>query len=336
MTKKRVIIIAEAGVNHNGSLKIAKKLISAAKDIGADYIKFQSFKAEKLVTKNAELANYQKKNTEDLTQYKMIKKLELNTKQHLSIIDFCKKKKIGFLSTGFDNDSVDFLIKKKIDFIKIPSGEINNLPYLKHNGSKKKKIILSTGMSFMWEIKNALKILISNGAKKKDIIVLHCNSEYPTPYQDVNLKAMNEIKKKTKCNIGLSDHSSGIEVPIAAVALGAKIIEKHFTLDKRMLGPDHVASLEPNEFKQMVTSIRNIEVSLGSSIKKPSNSEKKNIKISRRSIVAKINITKGEKFSPNNITLKRPGSGLSPIKWFKVIGKISKKNFKKDEFIELN
>lgn len=327
-------IIAEAGVNHNGSLVRAKKMIKVASEMGADYIKFQTFKADSLVLKNADKANYQLKSTNsNESHYEMIKKLEIDEDFHLELIKHCKKNCIKFLSTAFDIESVDLLDKLKIPFYKIPSGEITNFPYLNHIGSKKKPIILSTGMSSLEEIKSAVNILIKAGLNKKFITVLHCNTEYPTPMDDVNLNAMISIKRELDVNVGYSDHTKGIEVSIAAVALGATVIEKHFTLDCNMQGPDHRASLEPNEFKNMIKSIRNIELSMGNGIKKPSASEIKNIFIARKSIVSKKDIKKGEIYSISNLTTKRPGTGICASKWYEYIGKKSNKDYKIDELI---
>ena len=332
----RTLIIAEAGVNHNGSIKIAKKLIDVAKDCGVDVVKFQTFTAEKLVRFNAEKASYQKETSgEDETQFQMIEKLELDVIAHKELINYCSKRGIIFLSSPFDLDSVDLLAKLGLEIIKIPSGEIVNLPYLKKIGKLKKRIILSTGMADLGEIKDALDALISSGTEKDDITVLHCNTEYPTPYKDVNLKAMQTIKKAFGVKVGYSDHTLGIEVPIAAVALGAEVIEKHFTLDKNMKGPDHKASLEPSELMAMVDGIRNTEKALGDGIKKPSKSEQKNINVIRKSIVAVKPIKKGEIFNEENIGLKRPGMGISPMKWYEVIGKTAKKDFEIDEWIVL-
>ena len=286
----KVLIIAEAGVNHNGSLETAKKLIDAATDAGADYVKFQTFKAENLVNKNALKADYQILNTsiENETQFQMLKNLELSEEYHFEIIEYCKQKKIHFFSTAFDLESIDFLETLQLDLYKIPSGEITNYPYLKKIGKLNKKLILSTGMATLEEIKDAILVLVKNGSQKQNITVLHCNTEYPTPFEDENLLAMLHIKNELNVNIGYSDHTLGIEVPIAAVALGATIIEKHFTLDKTMKGPDHKASLEPNELKEMVVAIRNIEQAInGTGIKEISKSEQKNIQIARKSIVAK-------------------------------------------------
>lgn len=336
MKQNKVFIIAEAGVNHNGSIELAKKLINVASKCGADAVKFQTFKAENLATKYAPKANYQKYTTSKSdSQYKMLKKLELSESMHLALIKHCKKKKILFLSSPFDNQSIDLLNKLGLQILKIPSGELTNLFYLKHIGKLNKKIILSTGMANLSEIKKALKVLISSGTKKKNITVLHANTEYPTPMSDVNLKAMITIGNKLKVNYGYSDHTLGTEVSIAAVALGAKCIEKHFTLNCNMKGPDHKASLEPNQLKQMIIAIRNIEISQGDGQKKPSKSEIHNMSIVRKSIVALKNIKKGEIFSEFNLTAKRPGSGLSPFSLKRILGKKSRRNYKKDQQIKL-
>jgi N,N'-diacetyllegionaminate synthase len=328
-----VFIIAEAGVNHNGSLKLAKKLVDKAKEAGVDAVKFQTFKAENLVSKNAKKANYQVENTQNNdTQYKMLKNLELSYDEFVELKEYCDKQKIIFLSTPFDNESIDFL-NGLIDIFKIPSGEITNLPYLRKIGSLKKKVILSTGMANLGEIEDALDILEKAGTKKEDIIVLHANTMYPTPMEDVNLKAMLTIGNAFGVKYGYSDHTLGINVPIAAVALGASCIEKHFTLDKSMDGPDHKASLEPQELKNMVIAIRNIELALGNGIKKPSPSETPNMKIARKSIVAKKEIKKGEIFSEENLTIKRPGDGISAMRWDEIIGRVAQKNYDIDELI---
>jgi len=334
---EKVFIIAEAGVNHNGDINIAKKLIDVAFDSGANSVKFQTFKAENIVSSNAPKADYQLNSTEKSeTQFQMLKKLELDLKSHQILIDYCKIKGIIFLSTPFDLESIDLLNKLGIKIFKIPSGEITNLPYLKKIGALNKKVILSTGMANINEIRDALRILTDAGTPKKNIIVLHANTEYPTPFEDVNLLAMQTIGRTFDVKVGYSDHTNGIEVPIAAVALGACVIEKHFTLDRNMEGPDHKASLEPPELKAMVSAIRNIEKAMsGNGNKEPSNSEKKNIPIARKSIVAKTNIKKGEIFSENNITIKRPGTGISPMLWYNVIGKISSTDFKPDDLIIL-
>ncbi len=334
MKFNRVFIIAEAGVNHNGSIDIAKKLIDAAVASGADAVKFQTFKAENLATIYAKKAEYQKNLTSKKeSQFEMLKKLQLNKEMHIELINYCVKKNIKFLSSPFDHDSIDLLRDLGLEIFKIPSGEITNLPYLRHIGKLNKKIILSTGMSNMDEVKIALDVLINSGTKKNNITVLHANTEYPTPMEDVNLKAMVTIGQELDINFGYSDHTLGIEVDIAAVAMGAKCIEKHFTLNCNMEGPDHKASLEPEKLKEMVKAIRNIEKALGSNIKKPSNSELPNIQIARKSIVAKTKIKKGDILKENNITIKRPGGGISPMNWDNVIGTTATKNYEKDELI---
>ena len=333
----KVFIVAEAGVNHNGSLELAKKLIDVAVKAGADAVKFQTFKAESLVSKNAQKANYQKQTTDkEESQYEMIKKLELDLDDHKELIAYCKQKRIMFLSTPFDLDSIRLLNDFGLKIFKIPSGEITNLPYLKAIGKLNRKVILSTGMTDIGEIEDALDILIFSGTKKENITILHANTEYPTPMEDVNLRAMQTIAETFKIKVGYSDHTLGIEVPIAAVALGASVIEKHFTLDRNMEGPDHKASLEPNELKAMVKAIRNIEKALGNGIKKPSNSETKNIAIARKSIVAARTVQKGEVLCTKNITVKRPGNGISPMRWDEVVGTIAQKDYKEDDLIELN
>tara|TARA_B100000700_G_scaffold314469_1_gene401104 strand:- start:1129 stop:2124 length:996 start_codon:yes stop_codon:yes gene_type:complete len=329
-----VFIIAEAGVNHNGSIDLAKKLIDAACNAGADAVKFQSFKAENLATKNSQKAMYQKKSTNiEESQFDMLKKLELNVEMHKELFLYCKNKRIIFLSSPFDHESIDLLDDLGLDIFKIPSGELTNLPYLRHIGKLNKKIILSTGMSNIDEIKNALNILINSGTKKENITVLHANTQYPTPIEDVNLRAMVTIGNELDVNFGYSDHTLGVEVDIAAVAIGASCIEKHFTLDRNMEGPDHKASLEPQELKAMVTAIKNIELALGSGIKIPSKSEIQNIKIVRKSIVAKTQIKKNEVLNENNLTVKRPGNGISPMKWDEIIGTKATKDYKEDELI---
>jgi N,N'-diacetyllegionaminate synthase len=330
----KVFIIAEAGVNHNGSLSIAKKLIDVAVQSGADAVKFQTFRAESLVSKNAQKADYQKQTTDaSESQFDMIKKLELDTESHIDLIAYCLKKDIMFLSTPFDHESIDLLSGLGLKIFKIPSGEITNLPYLRHIGSLCKQIVLSTGMSNLYEVGDALNILINAGTSKDNITVLHANTMYPTPMEDVNLNAMHTLQKEFGVNIGYSDHTLGIEVDIAAVAMGAKCIEKHFTLDKTMEGPDHRASLEPEELKLMVSAIRNIEKALGNYEKKPSMSESLNIDVVRKSIIAKKNINKGDILDENNLCVKRPGSGVSPMKWDEVIGTISSKDYNADELI---
>jgi len=335
MKSNKVFIIAEAGVNHNGSIAIAKKLIDVATSSGADAVKFQTFKAVNVVSKIAPKAEYQNITTSPSeSQFDMIQKLELDANTHKELIAYCIKKGIAFLSTPFDHDSIDLLYQLGLKIFKIPSGEITNLPYLRYIGKLNKKIILSTGMSSLKEVGNALDILIQSGTSKINISVLHANTMYPTPMEDVNLRAMKTIADFYKVKFGYSDHTLGIEVDIAAVAMGASIIEKHFTLDKLMDGPDHKASLEPDELKAMVTAIRNIEKALGDGIKKPTISETPNINIARKSIVASCVIKKGEIFSERNLAVKRPGNGLSPMKWDKVIGSKASKNYQLDELIE--
>ncbi len=334
MEQKRVFIIAEAGDNHNGSYENALKLVDKAVEAGADCVKFQTFITENVISKFAEKAEYQKENTNaEETQFEMVKKLELSFDEFRKIKEYCDEKKILFLSTPFDLDSIDFLQSIDTPFWKIPSGEITNLPYLIKIAKTGKDIIMSTGMCQMEEIKEALEILKENGAGK--VTLLHCNTEYPTPFCDVNLNAMKTIKEECHVQVGYSDHTIGIEVPIAAVAMGACVIEKHFTLDKNMEGPDHKASLEPEELKEMVTGIRNIEKAMGNGKKCPSESEQKNIIIARKSIVANCNIKKGEILTEDKLYIKRPGNGISPMKWYEVIGKEAVKDFKKDELIVL-
>jgi len=331
---KKTIIIAEAGVNHNGNIELAKKLIDVAVQAGVDYVKFQTFKTELAVSKNTKKAEYQKQTTNaEESQFDMIKKLELDKKAHIELIDYCNKKNIKFISSPFDLESIDLLYELNVPLYKIPSGEITNYPYLKKIAEKKLPVIMSTGMANMKEIGDALGVLLENGLQKTQITILHANTEYPTPMQDVNLKAMLTIKKEFDVEVGYSDHTNGIEVDIAAAALGARVIEKHFTLDKTMKGPDHKASLEPKELIAMVKAIRNIEVALGSGIKKPSASETKNIPIARKSIVAKQNIKKGNIFSKENITVKRPGTGISPMRWNDILGQQAIKDFNKDDLI---
>lgn len=333
---KRTLIIAEAGVNHNGDIEIAKKLIDAASEAGADYVKFQTFKAEKLVNKNAEKAEYQKENSGATeSQFEMLKKLEIDEEAHLILQNYCKVRNIKFLSTAFDLDSIYLLQKLDIDLFKIPSGEITNYPYIQKIGLQNKPIIISSGMSTLEDIQAALETLIEVGVDKNNVTILHCSTEYPTPFQNVNLTAMNTIKDTFDVKVGYSDHTLGIEIPIAAVAMGATVIEKHFTLDKTMEGPDHKASLEPNELKQMVTSIRNIEKSFGNGEKIPSETEIKNLQVSRKSIHAKCDIKIGDIFSDDNLIAKRPGTGVSPMKWKDIIGTTANKNYKADDILEL-
>ena len=330
----RVLIIAEAGVNHNGSIQLAKKLIDKAVFSGADAVKFQTFKAKNVVSKNAPKADYQKQTTNlRESQFDMIKRLELDERAHKELIAYCKEANIMFLSTPFDLDSVDLLNELGLQIFKIPSGEITNLPYLRHIGSLNKKVILSTGMSDLKEIGDAIKILTNAGTLKENITVLHANTMYPTPMEDVNLRAMQTIQNKFDVAVGYSDHTLGIEVDIAAVAMGATVIEKHFTLDTTMDGPDHKSSISPEELKAMVSSSRNIEKALGSSIKKPSKSEKPNISMARKSIVARKSIKKGELFTEKNITIKRPGIGISPMKWDTILGKVAERDYQIDDLL---
>ena len=330
----KTFIIAEAGVNHNGDIALAKKLIDIAAEAKVDAVKFQTFKAEKIVCKNAKKADYQNEITDkDETQFEMLKKLELDYESHKELINYCEQKNILFCSTAFDLESIDLLINLGMTVFKIPSGEITNYPYLKKIGGLKKKVILSTGMSTLDEVEQAIKILKNNGTR--EIVVLHCNTEYPTPFEDVNLSAMKTMKEKLNVEVGYSDHTLGIEVSIAAVAMGATVIEKHFTLDKNMNGPDHKASLMPEELKQLVNSIRIIEKSIGNGIKNPSKSEIKNLDIVRKSIVANREIKKGEMFTNDNLACKRPGTGISPMKWDEIIGKKAIRDFKEDEMITL-
>ena len=329
-----VFIIAEAGVNHNGSIELAKQLIDVASNSGADAVKFQTFKAENLVSKNTQKAEYQKKTTDiSESQFDMIKKLELDVNTHKELMAYCQEKNIMFLSTPFDHDSIDFLNELGLKIFKIPSGDITNFPYLKRVGALGKQVILSTGMSTLKEVGDALTILVGTGTQKANITVLHANTMYPTPMEDVNLNAMLAIQEEFGVAIGYSDHTLGIEVDIAAVAMGASIIEKHLTLDKTMEGPDHKASLEPEELKDMVVAIRNIENALGSYEKKPSPSEIVNMDVARKSIVASCIIKKGELLSDKNLIAKRPGTGLSPMKWDAVIGTKATKNYQEDELI---
>lgn len=331
---EKIVIIAEAGVNHNGSMEIAKRMIEQAKEAGADYIKFQTFIPEKLVSKYAGKAEYQKETTgKRESQRQMLEKLALTCDDFRKLKEYCGSLGIGFISTPFDLDSIDFLETLDMDFWKIPSGEVTNLPYLEKIGKTGRNVVLSTGMCEIQEIKEALQVLEKNGTS--NIIVLHCNTEYPTPFSDVNLKAMLHIEKETSKSVGYSDHTAGIEMPVAAAALGAKVIEKHFTLDKTMEGPDHRASLDPLELKQMVSAIRNVEAGLGDGFKKRTASESKNVSAVRKSIVAKCFIVKGEKFSEHNITVKRPGNGISPMRWYDVIGQEANRDYVEDELIEV-
>ncbi len=334
--KNKIFIIAEAGCNHNGHLKKAFKLIKIAKYSGADAIKFQMFDSNLLVTKFAEKANYAKKNTnKKQTQLEMQRKLELSFSDHRKLKKKCDYYKIKYLTSVFDIKSLKYLKKLNVKTVKIPSGEINNVLLLRYISTSKFKIILSSGMSTKNEISNAIRILTKGGIKKRNITLLQCNSEYPTPFEDVNLNVMKNFEKKFKVKVGISDHTLGIEVPVAAAAMGAKVIEKHFTINRNLRGPDHKASLTPHQLRQMVKSVRNIEKALGKKNKVVTNSEKKNVKIARKSLVASKKIAKGEKFTSENLCVKRPGTGISADRYFKVLGKISKKNFLKDQLIKI-
>ena len=327
-----VYIIAEAGVNHNGDIILAKQLIDVAVTAGVDAVKFQTWKAELIVTKDAEQAEYQTQNTQKETQFQMLKRLELSYDDFATLKQYCDDLKITFLSTPDEEVSADFLLGLQ-DVFKIGSGELTNLPFLRHLGGFKKQIILSTGMGNMAEIGDALNVLIDAGTKKSDITILHANTQYPTPMVDVNLRAMQSIRDEFNVKVGYSDHTLGIEVDIAAVALGATVIEKHYTLDKTMPGPDHIASLEPDELAAMVKAIRNIEIALGSAVKQASPSEKPNIDIVRKAIVAKTDIRQGDILSEDNLIAKRAGKGISPMRWHEIIGSKAEKNYKADERI---
>ena len=329
------LIIAEAGVNHNGSMETAKRLIEAAAEAGADLVKFQTFSADRLLTGSASKADYQLETTSSSeSQHEMIRKLELSREMHKELIAHCKKCG-GFFSTGFDPQSVNLLAELGLDRFKIPSGEITNLPYLRHVGQYRKPVILSTGMARLGEIEVALEVLEASGTPRESVTVLHCNTEYPTPMADVNLKAMLAIRDALGVEVGYSDHTLGIEVPIAAVAMGATVIEKHFTLDRNLPGPDHRASMEPVELKAMVRAIRNIELALsGDGLKRPSPSETKNIEIARKSLVALTPVRAGELFTEANLGVKRPGSGISPMRWDEFIGRPANRDYQADELIE--
>jgi len=330
------LIIAEAGVNHNGDIDLAKRLIDVAADAGTDLVKFQTFNAERLATQSAPKADYQNQTTDQSeSQFAMLKQLELNMEMHELLITHCQQRNIGFLSTGFDIQSLDYLASLGAERFKIPSGEITNLPYLRHVGGLGKPVILSTGMATLGEIDAALEVLETAGTPRTQISVLHCNTEYPTPMDDVNLRAMCSIRDAFGVAVGYSDHTAGIEVPIAAVALGATVIEKHITLDRNLPGPDHKASLEPDEFAEMVRVIRNIEQAMGDGIKRPSPSEAKNKPIARKSLVAAKPIHVGERFTAENVTVKRPGTGISPMRWDEVIDRVAVRDFVADELITL-
>ena len=332
----KTIIIAEAGVNHNGSLDIAKQLINVASEAGADYVKFQTFNSKLVVTASANQADYQIKNTEiNESQLDMISKLELSHENHYELLKYAKSCNIKFFSTAFDLPSIKFLNELGLDLFKIPSGEITNLPYLRLIGSYGKPIILSTGMSTLGEIEDALRVLEDSGTNRKKITLLHCTTEYPAPLIEVNLKAIHTLRQAFGIDVGYSDHTEGIEISIAAVSLGASIIEKHFTLDRSLPGPDHKASIEPKELKLLISSIRNVELAFGDGIKRVTNSELKNITIARKSLVANANISKGDIFTEYNISVKRPGTGINPMRYDEIIGKCASKNFSFDDLIEL-
>ena len=333
----RTIIIAEAGVNHNGRMNLAKRLVDTASEAGADFIKFQAFKSKYLVTSSLDKADYQKKSGRPSeSQYEMLKKLELSQDELTQLFAYCSKKKIGFMASAFDEESLRFILNMDIEYLKIPSGEITNTPYLRLAGRKNKKVILSTGMSDINEIAMAVSVLCKSGLAKKNLTILHCNTEYPTDFGDVNLNAMKTLESKFQTKVGYSDHTKGSHVAIAAVALGASMIEKHLTMNKRLRGPDHSASLEPKQFIRFVESIRTTEEILGSHHKKPTKSEIRNINYARKVIVASKNISKGEKFNLKNVTVKRAGKGLSPVHWDKVMSSRAKKNYKTDQKISLN
>lgn len=334
--QNKTLIIAEAGVNHNGSLDLAKQMINVASEAGVDFVKFQTFKTELCISVDAPKAEYQIENTnKSETQYEMVKKLELSENDHLELIAYCNSKSVRFLSTPFDLISVNFLNSLDIDFFKIPSGEITNLPYLRAVGKLSKKVIMSTGMADLNEIASALYVIIDAGTPRSDITLLHCTTEYPASIEGVNLSAMNTLAEKFHTAIGYSDHTIGIEIPIAAVAMGATVIEKHFTLDRNMEGPDHKASLEPDELKAMVSAIRNVQKALGDGVKVPLPVELEIRKVARKSIVAKKKISKGDVLTDGNLTVKRPGTGVSPMKWNLVIGTIALKDYSPEELIEI-
>ena len=330
----KTLIIAEAGVNHNGDLDLAKQLINAAADAGADLVKFQTFNANRQVTRTAKKADYQTQTTSSTeSQHAMLRRLELTEEMHHQLIAHCLTQNIGFLSTGFDIESVDLLVSLGQECFKIPSGEITNLPYLRHIGQLGKTVILSTGMATLGEIEAAIEVLEQTGTPRAKLTVLHCTTEYPTPMNEVNLRAMQSIHAAFDVAVGYSDHTEGIEIAIAAVAMGASVIEKHFTLDRTFPGPDHQASLEPAELKAMVTAIRNIEIALGDGIKRLTPSEARNKPVARKSLVASRAISIGEIFTAENITTKRPGTGISPMRWDELVGQASQKNYNEDDLI---
>jgi N,N'-diacetyllegionaminate synthase len=332
----KTLIIAEAGVNHNGDIHMAKQLIDAAADAGADLVKFQTFSADRLVTTYAKKANYQNLTTDTAeSQYQMLRRLELDSDMHYVLMEYCGRRGIGFFSTGFDIDSVNLLISHGQDHFKVPSGEITNLPYLRHIGALNRHILLSTGMATLGEVEAAVGILESAGTVRDNMVVLHCTTEYPTPMGEVNLRAMQSMGNALGVAFGYSDHTMGIEISVAAAALGAQVIEKHFTLNRSLPGPDHKASLEPKELVEMVKAIRNVETALGNGIKRPTPSEIKNRPIVRKSIVAAVPIARGEPFSFHNMAVKRPGTGLSPMRWDEILGKKAQRDYSADEQIDL-
>lgn len=334
MSSNIVTVIAEAGVNHNGQLDLAFNLIDVAADSGADYVKFQTFTANALVLKGAPKAEYQIKSEFDIeSQHDLLSSLELSIEDHFKLKDYCKQRGIGFLSTAFDLESLIFLDTLNLDFFKIPSGEINNIPLLQYVGKKNSQVLLSTGASTISEVNKALEVLQNLGTRKDNITVLHCTTEYPAQIKNVNLRAMQSMRDEFSTKVGYSDHTKGIEIALAAVGMGATVIEKHFTLSNSMIGPDHAASLEPAELKKMIRAIRDIEVALGTGIKEPTEEELRVLNVIRKSIVAKTDILKGEKFTAENLTTKRPGTGISSAKWEDVIGKVALQNYKADEFI---
>ena len=331
-----VIIIAEAGVNHNGDIDIARRMITAARQAGADYVKFQTAVPELVISAYAPKAEYQKETTGNAeNQLEMCRAIHLPLDAYSSLAEQCRREGIGFLSTPFDSPSIETLAELNMDYWKIPSGEVTNLPYLRHIAAKGGKVILSTGMSNIDEVETAVNVLVNGGIQRRDITLLHCNTQYPTPFEDVNLRAMEALEKLEVGAVGYSDHTLGIEIPVAAVALGAAVIEKHFTLDRSMSGPDHRASLEPDELKMMVDAIRNVERALGSGIKAPSASETPNIEIARRSIVASRPIACGEILDESNLEVKRPAGGISPMMWDSVVGTVARRDYLPDEMIEI-
>jgi len=332
----KTFIIAEAGVNHNGDLRIAKRMIEVAKEAGADVVKFQTFIAEKTAVASAEKAGYQVANTGTReSQVEMLKALELSRESHRALIAYCRERGIRFMSSAFDLASIELLVEYGIEIWKIPSGEITNFPYLQRIGQLNREIIMSTGMATMDEVRDALRVLLRAGTSKGKITVLHCHTDYPTRVEDVNLRAMLTMRDELGVQVGLSDHTLGIEIPIAAVALGASLVEKHFTLDRNLPGPDHKASLLPEELKTMVVAIRNIEQALGDGVKRPTARELEMVSLARKSIVASCDIAAGSVFTPENITTKRPGGGISPMQWEAVLGRVARCDFKNDEYIEL-